>query len=80
MTSPTKYSVLWSDIGYSQDIMDQLYLLTYKLTHMYYNWSGAIKVPSPCKTADLLVNFHGERFDEIIVHEALSKKNSQYFI
>ena len=26
--------------------------LTYKLTHMYYNWPGTIRVPAPCQVSE----------------------------
>lgn len=30
---------------------EELARLAYKLSHMYYNWTGAIKVPAPCMIA-----------------------------
>jgi aubergine-like protein len=32
----------------------QLQLFTYKLTHLYYNWQGTIRVPAPCQYAHKL--------------------------
>ena len=34
--------------------------LAYKLTHMYYNWPGTVRVPAPCQYAHKLVDLIGE--------------------
>ena len=41
----------------SDNIMDILfyYRLAYKLTHLYYNWPGTIRVPAPCQVSYLRV-------------------------
>ena len=39
---------------------DQLQKLTYKLCHLYYNWTGTIKVPSVCQYAHKLAFMTGE--------------------
>ncbi|XP_059470677.1 piwi-like protein Siwi [Neocloeon triangulifer] len=46
--NPTSYHVLCDSSGFSQNEMQQL---TYKLTHLYFNWSGTIKVPAPAQYA-----------------------------
>ena len=28
--------------------------ISYKLTHMYYNWPGTVRVPAPCQYAHKL--------------------------
>jgi len=44
--SPTQYHVLKDDFG-----SDGLQHLSFKLCHLYANWSGTIKVPAPCMYA-----------------------------
>lgn len=34
--------------------------LAYKLTHMYFNWPGTVRVPAPCQYAHKLVELVGE--------------------
>ncbi|XP_060844789.1 piwi-like protein Siwi [Rhopalosiphum padi] len=49
--TPTHYHVIEDTLGLPPDIMQRL---TFKLTHMYYNWSGTIRVPAPCQLAHKL--------------------------
>lgn len=46
--TPTHYHVV-----YDTSNLNPLYiqLLTYKMCHLYYNWSGTIRVPAPCQYA-----------------------------
>ncbi len=48
--TPTHYIVAYDDTNYKPDYIQRL---SYKMTHMYYNWSGTIRVPAPCQ-----VNIH----------------------
>ncbi|XP_065212206.1 piwi-like protein Siwi isoform X2 [Planococcus citri] len=49
--SPTHYNVLHDTTGLK---VDHFQRLTYKMTHMYYNWSGTVRVPAPCQYAHKL--------------------------
>ncbi|XP_030384844.1 protein piwi [Scaptodrosophila lebanonensis] len=49
--SPTNYNVVYSTIGLSPD---QIQKLTYKMCHLYYNWSGTTRVPAVCQYAKKL--------------------------
>ncbi|VVC26674.1 Piwi domain,Ribonuclease H-like domain,PAZ domain [Cinara cedri] len=49
--TPTHYNVIEDTLKLPPDIMQRL---TYKLTHMYYNWSGTVRVPAPCQLAHKL--------------------------
>lgn len=43
--SPTHYIVVRDGSNLRVDNMQRL---TYKLTHLYYNWPGTVRVPAPC--------------------------------
>ncbi|XP_031829627.1 aubergine [Nomia melanderi] len=49
--SPCAYNVIADTTGWRAD---QLQRITYKLTHMYYNWCGTVRVPAPCQYAHKL--------------------------
>ncbi|XP_069944367.1 piwi-like protein Ago3 isoform X2 [Cherax quadricarinatus] len=55
--SPTHYVVV-HDGGKLK--VDNMQRLTYKLTHLYYNWPGTIRVPAPCQYAHKLAFLVGE--------------------
>ncbi|XP_001605719.1 piwi-like protein Siwi [Nasonia vitripennis] len=52
--APTAYNVLQDSTGLKADQMQRL---TYKLCHMYYNFSGTVRVPAPCQYAHKLAFF-----------------------
>ncbi|GJQ76571.1 aub [Trypoxylus dichotomus] len=49
--APTSYNIIDDNMGLSTDHLQRL---TYKLTHMYFNWSGTVRVPAPCQYAHKL--------------------------
>nr|AZG02837.1 RNA-binding protein PiwiB [Platynereis dumerilii] len=49
--SPTHFIVVHDKSGWS---VDNLQRLSYKLTHLYYNWPGTVRVPAPCQYAHKL--------------------------
>jgi len=49
--SPTNYNILYDNLGLSPD---RLQIFTYKMTHLYYNWSGTLRVPAVCQYAHKL--------------------------
>ncbi|XP_030382857.1 protein aubergine-like [Scaptodrosophila lebanonensis] len=49
--SPTNYNIIYNKMGLSAD---KLQILSYKMTHMYYNFSGTCRVPSVCQYAHKL--------------------------
>ncbi|XP_050410260.1 piwi-like protein 1 [Patella vulgata] len=55
--TPTHYNVIWDQIGLKPDHMQRL---SYKLTHLYYNWPGTIRVPAPCQYAHKLAFLVGQ--------------------
>ncbi|XP_074640256.1 piwi-like protein 1 isoform X2 [Tubulanus polymorphus] len=55
--SPTHYNVIHDTSGLKPDHIQRL---TYKLTHLYYNWPGTIRVPAPCQYAHKLAFLVGQ--------------------
>ncbi|XP_059490462.1 piwi-like protein Siwi [Neocloeon triangulifer] len=55
--SPTSYNVIFDNSGLDPDKMQRF---TYKMTHLYYNWSGTIKVPAPVQYAHKLSELVGQ--------------------
>uniref|UniRef100_A0A8C6DG33 Piwi like RNA-mediated silencing 3 n=1 Tax=Moschus moschiferus TaxID=68415 RepID=A0A8C6DG33_MOSMO len=67
--SPTHYNVIHDTLQLSPDAVQGL---TYKLCHMYYNFSGIIRVPAPCHYAHKLAYLVGQSLHQQ-PHESLSK-------
>lgn len=55
--SPTSYNVVYDKTGLKPDHMQRL---TYKLTHLYFNWAGTVRVPAPCMYAHKLAFLIGQ--------------------
>lgn len=55
--SPTHYVVIYDT---SQMKPDHMQRLTYKMTHLYYNWPGTVRVPAPCQYAHKLAYLVGQ--------------------
>ena len=49
--SPTGFNVISDNVALDAS---KLQRLSYKLTHMYFNWSGTVRVPAPCQFAHKL--------------------------
>ena len=43
--TPTHYMVINNEGGMKPDILQRI---TYRLTFMYFNWTGNVSVPAPC--------------------------------
>lgn len=55
--NPTSYNVVSDNSTLKPEHLQQL---TYKLTHLYYNWPGVVRVPSVCQYAHKLAYLVGE--------------------
>ncbi|XP_063230017.1 piwi-like protein Siwi [Bacillus rossius redtenbacheri] len=55
--SPTSYNVIFDTLGLPPD---RLQRLTYKFCHLYFNWSGTVRVPAPCQYAHKLAFLVGQ--------------------
>jgi len=60
--TPTHYHVI-KDGGFLTNW--QIYSLTYKLTHLYFNWPGTVRVPAPCMYAHKLAFLVGQTVHRI---------------
>lgn len=55
--NPTHYIIALNESGLN---VDQIQRLSYKLTHLYANWAGTIRVPAPCQYAHKLAYLAGQ--------------------
>jgi len=55
--NPTSYNVIEDSSGLQPK---HIQALTYKLTHLYYNWPGTVRVPAPCQYAHKLAFLVGQ--------------------
>jgi len=53
---PTMYNIIYDQTGFKAEHHQQL---SYKLTHLYFNWPGTIRVPAPCQYAHKLAYLTG---------------------
>jgi len=54
--SPVCFNILYD----TQELdMDKMQRITYKMCHMYFNWSGTVAVPAPCQYAHKLAFLAG---------------------
>lgn len=68
--TPTHYNIVLENMNLG---MDKIQRLSYKLTHLYYNWPGTIRVPAPCQYAHKLAFLVGQSLHEE-PHAALADK------
>jgi len=55
--APTRYSVICDESGLPPEYIQNI---TYKMCHLYYNWTGTIAVPAPCRNAHKFAFLLGE--------------------
>lgn len=55
--SPTSYSIVFDSLQLTPNKMQ---ILTYKMCHLYYNWSGTTRVPAVCQYAHKLAFLVGQ--------------------
>ena len=60
--SPTHYNMVHDNTGLKPDIIQKT---SYKLTHMYYNWPGIVRVPAPCQYTHKLAYKGGEHIHKV---------------
>ena len=55
--SPTHFIVVEASENLTPDFLQGI---AYKLTHMYFNWTGTVRVPAPCLYSHKLASLVGE--------------------
>jgi aubergine-like protein len=55
--APTYYNIIHDESNMAPELHQ---MLAYKLSLMYYNWSGSVRVPAPCQYAHKLAALCGE--------------------
>ncbi|KAF8763346.1 Piwi-like protein 1 like protein [Argiope bruennichi] len=55
--APTQYNVIEDTSGLKPEYLQRI---SYKLTHLYFNWPGTIRVPAPCQYAHKLAFLAGQ--------------------
>ena len=56
--NPTSYNIICDEVPNMTP--DRYQQFTYRLTHLYYNWPGTVRVPAPCQYAHKLAQLAGE--------------------
>nr|ANZ54961.1 piwi 2 [Fimbriaphyllia ancora] len=64
--TPTHYIVVHDKSELKPDYMQRL---SYKLTHLYYNWPGTVRVPAPCQYAHKLAYLVGQNIHNEPSHD-----------
>jgi aubergine len=72
--SPTSYNIIYNNSELSKD---KLEILTYKFTHLYFNWSGTTRIPAVSQYAKKLAFLTSQSL-QAPVHEKLEQ--SLYFL
>lgn len=55
--TPVHFVVICDNANIPPDVLQKL---SYKLTHMYFNWTGTVRVPAPCQYAHKLADMVGQ--------------------
>jgi len=55
--TPTHYIVCKDEVNLAADKMQRL---TYRMTFLYYNWPGCVRVPAPCQYAHKIAYLAGQ--------------------
>jgi len=73
--NPTSYNVIKDTSGLKPQ---HLQALTYKLTHLYYNWPGTVRVPAVCQYAHKLALLVGDSLHKMPVEDKMD--NLLYYL
>jgi aubergine-like protein len=73
--APCLYTVIQDDGSIKAD---KLQILTYKLCHLYFNWSGTVALPAPVQYAHKLAQMTALSYDGLPSHHNLA--NSLFYL
>jgi len=73
--NPTSYNVIKDTSGLKPQ---HLQALTYKLTHLYYNWPGTVRVPAVCQYAHKLALLVGDSLHKMPAEDKMD--NLLYYL
>lgn len=70
--TPVHYNVIYdSTLNLNAD---KIQMISYKLTHLYFNWPGTIRVPAPCQYAHKLATLIGDHIHTEITDVEFASK------
>ena len=70
--TPVHYNVIFdSTLNLNAD---KIQMISYKLTHLYFNWPGTIRVPAPCQYAHKLATLIGDHIHTEITDVEFASK------
>lgn len=68
--TPCHYVIVSNQVGLDADKIQRL---TYRMTHLYYNWAGTVRVPAHCQYAHKIAYLVGQNV-KAIPKESISDK------
>jgi len=72
--NPVHYYVRYGTEVANPTTADEIEVITYKLCHMYYNWTGTVSVPAVCKYAKVLASMTCKSLDGKAMNPNLDDK------
>ena len=69
--TPVHYNIIYDTTDLNADKFQRL---SYKLTHLYYNWPGTVRVPAPCQYAHKLATLIGDHLHQEVADGNLCDK------
>jgi len=69
--TPVHYNVIFDNTNFDPDKHQRL---AYKLTHLYFNWPGTVRVPAPCQYAHKLATLIGDHLHQEVTDPKLCER------
>lgn len=61
VSQPTHYYIAYQDKPVNEK---DVYMLVYKLCYLYYNWTGAVRIPAPVQNVKKLIRLVTEKLSD----------------